>query len=103
MKSNKSIHYLKNWQADNELKILLRSNNNAAWSTIYDKYAAVMYGNILHIIKNKVLAEKIFIAAFISLKEGNKNVPVQCSMPLYLCAYVKKIALEYIEPIIVVK
>ena len=97
MNSNKRVCLSKNWQADDKLKNLLKSNNGSAWNTLYDKYAAVMYGNILNITKNKALAEEIFIVAFIRLKKDNKHVPVECSIALYLCAYVKKITMEYIE------
>ena len=93
--NNKKVCLTKSWQADNKLKNLLKRNSNSAWNTLYDKYAALMYGNILNITKNKALAEEIFIFAFIRLKNDNKNVPVQCSISLYLCAYVKKITLEY--------
>lgn len=98
MDSKKGIRCIKSWQADNELKRLLKSNKNSAWNAIYDKYSAVMYGNILNITKNKVLAEKIFVEAFKSLKEDNKHVPAQCSIILYLCAYAKKITIEHMNP-----
>ena len=95
--SNKKVCLLKNSQADYKLKNLLKNNNNLAWNILYDRYAAVMYGNILNITKNKALAEEIFITAFIRLKNDNKNVPLQCSIALYLCAYVKKITTEYMK------
>ena len=95
MNSNKKVCLSENSQADNKLKNLLKEDKNSAWNTLYDKYAALMYGNILNITKNKALAEEIFITAFIRLKKDNKKVPAQCSISLYLCAYVKKITLEY--------
>ena len=97
MNSNKKVCLSKNWRADNKLKNLLKMNNSSAWNTLYDTYAALMYGNILNITKNKNLAEEIFITAFVRLKKDNKLVPVQCSISLYLCAYVKKIALEHMN------
>ena len=79
---------------DSRLLILLRENNPFAWNCIYDKYAALMYGNILNITQSKKIAEMIFVQAFIKLKKQNRPFPLECSMPNFLCMYAKKFALE---------
>ena len=97
MDSSKNSSLTKNHQTDSQLKTLLKNDQNSGWNAIYDKYAAVMYGNILNIINDKVLAEKIFIVAFKSLKESELNLSTSCSITLYLCAFGKKIAIEYLK------
>jgi len=67
------------------------------WSSIYDKYAGVMYGNILAIINNKAMAELIFIQAFERLKADNNIIPVHCSTAVFLSIYAKKFAGKYIN------
>ena len=67
------------------------------WSSIYDKYAAVMYGNILAIINNKAMAELIFIKAFESLKADNNIIPIHCSTAVFLSIYAKKFASQFIS------
>lgn len=67
------------------------------WSNIYDKYAAVMYGNILAIINNKAMAELIFIKAFESLKADNDIIPIHCSTAVFLSIYAKKFASQFIS------
>lgn len=81
---------------DNRLHDLLFEKNPFAWNCIYDKYAPLMYGNILNIIKNKKEAEKVFVKAFRSLKEENKPVPATCSLTNFLCMYAKKYADSYV-------
>ena len=81
--------------ADEKLFKLLKDNNEYAWNCIYDKYAPLMYGNILNIIKDKSTAEKIFISAFSNLKTENKPIPCYCSMPNFLCMYAKNYANKF--------
>ena len=83
--------------ADSQLKTLLKNDRNLGWIAIYDKYAAVMYGNILNITKDKALAEKVFIAAFKSLKEDQRGISIPCSIPLYLCAYAKRVTQKFLD------
>lgn len=85
------------FMADSELKSLLKTNKNSGWMAVYDKYAAVMYGNIFNITKDKALAEKIFIVAFKRLREDQSEVLICCSIPLYLCTFGKKITMEYLN------
>ena len=78
------------------MEVLPQGNCNN-WSIIYDKYAAVMYGNILAIINNKAMAELIFIKAFERLKADNDIIPVHCSTAVFLSIYAKKFAGQYIS------
>ncbi len=86
-----------NKKADDRLLTLLKENNAFAWNCVYDRYASLMYGNILNIIKDKQKAEKIFINAFVNLKEQNIPIPAHCSFSNFLCNYAKKYANNYIE------
>ena len=97
MDSSKNNRLVKTCGADNELKTLLKNDRNLGWIAIYDKYAAVMYGNILNLTKDKALAEKIFIVAFKSLKEDQRGISIPCSIPLYLCAYAKQVTQKYLD------
>lgn len=93
----KNESLINNFLADSQLKSLLKTNKNLGWIAVYNKYAAVMYGNILNITKDKALAEEIFIIAFKRLKEDQNEVSISCSIPLYLCAFGKKIIMEYLD------
>lgn len=97
MDNSKNTSLGNTFGADSQLKILLKNDSNLGWIAIYDKYAAVMYGNILNITKDKALAEKIFIAAFKSLKEDHINTSIPCSIPLYLCTYAKRVTQKYLD------
>ena len=97
MDSINNTSLMKTCGADSELKTLLKTDRTSGWIAIYDKYAAVMYGNILNITKDKALAEKIFIVAFKRLKEDQSKVLICCSIPLYLCTFGKKITMEYLD------
>ena len=86
-----------NKSADIRLFTLLKENNAFAWNCVYDRYASLMYGNILNIIKDKQKAEKIFIIAFINLKAQNIQIPLHCSLSNFLCNYAKQYAIKYLE------
>lgn len=98
---NKNIIQCKNNLEDERLLELLKENNTYAWQCVYDKYAPLMYGNILNIVKDKVNAEKIFINAFTVLKNQNKQIPSHCLMSVFLCMYAKKYAREnFVAPLL---
>ena len=84
---------------DSRLLLLLQEDNYFAWNCIYDKYAALMYGNILNITKNKKMAETLFVNAFKNLREQNKPLPLECSMSNFLCMYAKKYAINTVPTV----
>jgi hypothetical protein len=88
---------IKDLPDDTGLVEMVIENNLYAWHCIYDKYAALMYGNILCITQDRLLAEKIFINAFTSLKEDKNFISANCSMPLFLCMYAKKFKNQYLQ------
>lgn len=55
--------------SDQHILSLFAENNPAGWEVLYDKYAPAMYGIIYNLTKNKTIAEEIFTAAFLQLKE----------------------------------
>jgi hypothetical protein len=46
---------------------MLKTGNRLGWETLYDKYAAILYGFILRSTVNKKMAEKILTDCFLSL------------------------------------
>ncbi len=55
--------------SDQQIITLLEENNLLAWKKLYDKYATAMYGLICNLTDDKTLAEEIFVAVFLQLKE----------------------------------
>ncbi len=53
----------------NQIIVMLEENNPLAWGHLYDKYAPAMYGLIYNLTKDKILAEEIFMSAFLELKQ----------------------------------
>lgn len=54
-----------------ETKVInrLRENHSVAWLGLYDEYAPKMYGLILKLTEDKLLADQIFAHAFLQLKD----------------------------------
>ena len=82
---------------DNILPVKITEPDKAALNLLYDKYAGIMYGNILHITKDKVLAEEIFIKAFISIKDNEHFISAQHSLSLFACMFAKRFTRQYIK------
>ncbi|REG94337.1 RNA polymerase sigma factor [Algoriphagus antarcticus] len=55
--------------SEKEIIGMLQENNPVAWRKLYDKYASAMYGLIYNLTKDKLLAEEIFMGAFLDLKQ----------------------------------
>ena len=55
--------------SDKKIITMLQENNPLAWESLYEKYAPAMYGLICNLTDDKLLAEQIFINAFIQLKD----------------------------------
>jgi len=53
----------------NQIVVVLQENNPLAWEHLYDKYALAMYGLICNLTEDKLLAEEIFMNAFLELKQ----------------------------------
>jgi len=51
----------------NQIVVVLQENNPLAWEHLYDKYALAMYGLICNLTEDKLLAEEIFMNAFLEL------------------------------------
>ena len=62
---------------------------------IYDGYSAILYGNILNIIKDEPLTEKIFIEAFLSLVRDKQFRYYKGSLSLYVCMFAKRFTAQY--------
>lgn len=77
--------------ADQQIIALLEENNLLAWQKIYDKYAAAMYGLICNLTDNETVAEEIFVAVFIQLKEKE----ILSKIKYALCATLLRYTFSY--------
>lgn len=53
---------------DGDMLFMLGGNFSRSWDSLYDQYAAMMYGAILRMVDNSILAEEILIECFTLLK-----------------------------------
>ncbi len=60
-----------NHQIDAALIPLFAKNDPSVWEHIYDNYAPMMYGTILKLTQNEILAEELLEQAFLDLKRRN--------------------------------
>ena len=66
--------------------------------SIYDRYSAIMYGTILNIVKDKTLAEIIFIDAFLSLLIDKHFIEKpKLNMSLFVVMYSKVFTKKYLD------
>ena len=66
------------------------SNKTIAWSQLYDKYAAPMYGIVRQLTADEKMAEVIFEKAFLELKNRQKMLQSSC-----LCAFLMRFTYNF--------
>lgn len=69
--------------SDQTILSLLADNHLKAWELLYEKYAAALYGIIYNLTDDSIIAEEIFIAAFLQLKE--KEILSKVTHALFPC------------------
>jgi ABC-type antimicrobial peptide transport system permease subunit len=66
--------------SENQIINMLQENNPLVWKKVYDKYATAMYGMIFTFTEDKLLAEEIFMNAFIDLKQKQILSKIECAL-----------------------
>ena len=66
--------------SEKQIITMFQENNPLAWRSLYVKYAAAMYGLICSLTDDKLLAEQIFINAFIQLKEQGTLLKIKYAL-----------------------
>jgi len=84
-------------KSDQQIITLLLENNLLAWESLYDKYSSAMFGIILNLTDDKTLAEEIFIAAFLQLKEKQILANVKYALCPTLLRYTFNYTTEYLK------
>ena len=82
---------------DQEIFLLLKKNNRHIWEYIYDKYSPAIYGIICSITDDKVLAEKIFIDAFVEVKEKQVLLKISHSICVHLLRFTYQFAINKLK------
>lgn len=70
--------------SDADILMLIEQDNNKGWEYLYDKYAAMMYGAILRVTDNTVLADKILVRSFLNCKKNRFFAATKTSLCLAL-------------------
>lgn len=76
---------------------MLKENDLLAWDNLYNKYASAMYGLICNLIDDKTIAEEIFIAAFIQLKEKQILSELRSGLSYTLLRYTYTYAIKQLK------
>jgi len=66
--------------SEKQLINMVQVNNPVEWRKLYDKYASAMYGLIYNLTKDKLLAEEIFMGAFLDLKQKQILSKPKCAL-----------------------
>jgi len=72
-----NISLAKNIITDKKLMALMGNHANEALGLVYDKYASILYGYILSIIKNEKQSEDILIEVFLEMYENRADSILQ--------------------------
>lgn len=67
------------------------------WSHLYDEYAPMMYGVILKISDNEIIAEEIFENVFLELKERKILSPHHTPLRYSVLRHTYKLTLKYLK------
>ena len=75
---------------------MISENDVKVWEHLYDKYAAAMYSIVWQFTDNKELADEIFTAAFLQLKQKNILIKIPYALHPYLLRYTHNYASQYV-------
>lgn len=76
---------------------MLQENNPLAWASIYDKYAPAIYGLICKLTDDQLVAEKIFITAFVQLRASGTLTKITYALYGILLRHTYSCATEYLK------
>jgi|WetSurMetagenome_2_1015567.scaffolds.fasta_scaffold35672_2 RNA polymerase sigma-70 factor (family 1) len=82
---------------DNDLFLLVRSNNEKAFAEIYKRYNKTLYKLALFYLKDSEMAKDIVQDAFLRLWESRLSIYIQTSLGNYLYTVTKNIILKTIQ------
>ncbi|MEO6637677.1 MAG: response regulator, partial [Ginsengibacter sp.] len=74
-----------NSSADQQLMLLMADQPHEAFSSIYDKYAPILFGYILSIIKDEEQSEAILMTLFLRIFENNQHYNLHKESVLLWC------------------
>ncbi|MBC7873269.1 MAG: hypothetical protein H7Y01_04695 [Ferruginibacter sp.] len=76
---------------------MLKTGNRLGWETLYDKYAAILYGSILRRTVNKKMAAKILTECFLSLPGTELLTQINKPLLVFLLHHTHTCCLEYLK------
>ncbi|SHE55498.1 RNA polymerase sigma factor [Pedobacter caeni] len=88
---------LTNSYSDKELCELLKSNDESAFSAIYDRYWAKVYRNAMRILGCESDAEDVVQEVFESIWKRRATLEIQGALPNYLFSAARYMAIRLIE------
>lgn len=83
--------------SDVELINRLRSGNQAALATLYDRYGNLVYTVILRILKRATDAEDLTQEIFLNLQDKENYTPDRAALSTYLCMMARSRALNVLD------
>ncbi|MDB5202279.1 MAG: hypothetical protein JWQ27_1688 [Ferruginibacter sp.] len=80
--------------------MITRTNTSAElstgeWQQLYQRYAPMMYGFIMNILKDKVAADQVFSKAFIDLKKHVREIHTASSPRIWFIKYAMQTCMRY--------
>ncbi len=85
--------------SDLQIISMLMVDHLLAWEQLYDQYAAPMYGLICALTDDKILAEEIFMDAFVQLKERKVLENTKTGLAPVLLGYTFSHATKHLKEI----
>jgi hypothetical protein len=82
---------------DSDIIKMLANNDKAAWVHLYDKYASMLYGIILNMTGNELIAGDILTELFIELKRKKLLIRVQNALCHSLVRHTHKLTIHYLH------
>ena len=83
--------------SDKDILYMLAEKRPQAWEYLYNKYAPAMYGMIHNLAGEKLLAEKILIAAFVHLKKEWNFLKITNALCVRLLRYTYDFAIRQLK------
>ena len=83
--------------SDQQLLALLREGRELAFTTLYDRYWAEVFRNVMRLVRSQSDAEDIVQELFASIWKRRATLEIKSSLGAYLYASARYICLRYIE------
>lgn len=84
---------------ENKIIVMLQENNPLVWGHLHDKYAPAMYGLICNLTADKLLAEEIFMNAFLELKQKQTLSKINYALLPIILRYTYSYANKHLKKI----